>query len=319
MTNVQCYTQSQASGNLAGERCIVKSIRGHWGLQNEADVLRRHQSQTPFLRPLVNEICEPADPPSIVLRHLDSDALTESNRKRLSRPEIKQVTRSVLEALRGCTETAWFTQLNSSHLFPDVKLDNIFVNHGNGDQRFSEVQLGDCGGVVSQDGSFAREGHAIGAGYTRSLEATFQLSRNTATDIGSFGTAIRKTLVLGGGCHIFNPKAEGVKPDDGAYELTVVKRMYKPFGPFPESYGDSNDPTMSTIVDFIHSQGPPEKPFVRTGPREFPPADQAFILKIMKLDPRDRPTAEELLADPWFSEQSPDTRDPLPGTPSAFP
>lgn len=85
--------------NLAGERCVVKSIRGHWRLQNEADVLRRYQSQTPFLRPLVDEICEPADPPSIVLRHLDSDALTESNRKRLSRPEIKQVARSVLEAL----------------------------------------------------------------------------------------------------------------------------------------------------------------------------------------------------------------------------
>lgn len=73
-----------------------------------------------------------------------------------------------------------------------MKLDNIFVNYGNGDQRFSEIQLGDCGGVVSQGGSFAKEGHAIGAGYTRSPEATFQLSWNTATDIWSFGTAVRK-------------------------------------------------------------------------------------------------------------------------------
>ncbi|KAL2178985.1 kinase-like domain-containing protein [Thermothelomyces heterothallicus CBS 202.75] len=32
-----------------------------------------------------------------------------------------------------------------------------------------------------------------------------------------------------------------------------------------------------------------------------------------KLEPRDRPTAEELLADVWFTEESPDTRDPLPG------
>lgn len=75
--------------NLSGEKCIVKSIRGHWRLKNEADVLQRYQSETPFLRPLVDDIHDPADPPSIVLRHLDSDVLTESNKKRLSRPEIK--------------------------------------------------------------------------------------------------------------------------------------------------------------------------------------------------------------------------------------
>lgn len=80
--------------------CIVKSIRGHWRLRNEVDVLQRYQSQTPFLRPLLGEIREPADPPSIVLRHLDSDVPAESNKKRLSRPEIKQVARCVLEALR---------------------------------------------------------------------------------------------------------------------------------------------------------------------------------------------------------------------------
>ena len=73
--------------NRSGEKCIVKSIR-------------RYQSETPFLRPLVDEIREPADPPSIVLRYLDSDVLTEFNKKRLSRPEIKQVARCVLEVLR---------------------------------------------------------------------------------------------------------------------------------------------------------------------------------------------------------------------------
>ncbi len=86
--------------NRGGEKCIVKSIRRHWRLRNEADILRRYQSETPFLRPLVDEIGEPADPPSIVIRYLDSDVLAESNKKRLSRPEIKQVARCVLEVLR---------------------------------------------------------------------------------------------------------------------------------------------------------------------------------------------------------------------------
>jgi hypothetical protein len=32
----------------------------------------------------------------------------------------------------------------------------------------------------------------------------------------------------------------------------------------------------------------------------------------MKLDPRERPTAEQLLKDEWFTEESEDTRGPLP-------
>ncbi|KAL2130813.1 hypothetical protein VTI74DRAFT_5924 [Chaetomium olivicolor] len=290
--------------NRSGERCIVKSIRGHWRLRNEAAVLKRYQSETRFLRPLVDEIREPADPPSIVLRYLDGDVLNESNKKRLSRPEIKQVARCVLEALRVLHR--------DGVVHTDIKLDNIFVNHGRGDRRFSEVQLGDCGGVVSQQSSFAREGHVIGAGFTRSPEVTFQLPWSTATDIWSFGTAML-SLLFGGGYHLFNPKVEGVDPGDDAYEFTVLKRIYKFFGPYPQSYSDFNDRGTMAIIDFINRQEPPAKPFARAGAREIPPADKEFILKIMKLDPRDRPTAEELLADIWFTEESPDTQDPLPG------
>ncbi len=40
------------SNQDGGEKCIIKSIRNHWRLQNEATVLSRYQPQTPFLRPL---------------------------------------------------------------------------------------------------------------------------------------------------------------------------------------------------------------------------------------------------------------------------
>ncbi|KAK0750750.1 kinase-like domain-containing protein [Schizothecium vesticola] len=259
--------------NLSGDKCIVKSIRGHWRLRNEADVLRRYQPETPILRPLIDDIHDPADPPSIALRYLDSDALTESDKKRLSRPEIKQ---------DGMVHT-------------DVKLDNIFVNHGTGDNpRFSDIQLGDCGGVVSQESSFAKDGHMIGAAFTRSPEATLQLPWGTATDIWSFGTAML-SLVFGGGYHLFNPKIDN-----------VIRSL-------PESYQDFKEEETMTIVNFINTQGPPPKLFHRVGSREVPPADTDFLLKILKLDPRDRPTAEERLADVWFTEESRDTRDPLPG------
>lgn len=293
-----------ARRNLAGEKCIVKSIRGHWRLQNEADVLKRYQSETRFLRPLVDEIHDPADLPSIVLRYLDSDTLTESNKKRLSRPEIKQVARCILEVLRLLHKDGM--------VHTDIKLDNVFVNYGQGNQRFTEYQLGDCGGVVSQHSHYAREGHVVGAAFTRSPEVTFQLPWGTATDIWLFGTAIL-SLIFGGGYHMFNPRNENIKPGSDDYEFTVLSRMYKFFGPFPQSYEDFKCEDTLTIIRYLHTTGMPEKPFHRVSPREVPPADKEFLLKIMKLDPRDRPTAEELLADPWFTEESPDTRGPLPG------
>ena len=48
---------------------------------------------------------------------------------------------------------------------------------------------------------------------------------------------------------------------------------------------------------------PPEKkkPFSRISEQEMSGEDKEFILRIMKLDPRDRPSARELLQDKWFA------------------
>lgn len=54
---------------------------------------------SPLFRPLEDGILDPVDPPSIVLKYLDNDLRAESNRQRLSRPDIKKVAKSVLEAL----------------------------------------------------------------------------------------------------------------------------------------------------------------------------------------------------------------------------
>jgi hypothetical protein len=43
-------------------------------------------------------------------------------------------------------------------------------------------------------------------------------------------------------------------------------------------------------------------PFDRTTEREVCKEDKVFIGKIMQLDWRDRPTANELLKDKWFDE-----------------
>jgi serine/threonine protein kinase len=86
--------------NQKQEKAIVKSVQGHSRLQNERDILRRFQSRAPTLRPLTDEIIEPSEPPAIVLKYLDTDLLRESALQRLTRPEIKTVSKSILEALK---------------------------------------------------------------------------------------------------------------------------------------------------------------------------------------------------------------------------
>jgi serine/threonine protein kinase len=209
-------------------------------------------------------------------------------------------------------------------------LDNVFVNYGQGDQRFSEIQLGDFGGVVSQDSSFAREGHIIGAPFTRSPEAMLQLSWGTSTDVWSFGNVVCDSsgslvfsslkltysqilsLVHGGSYHHFDSGWEGLGPEDQDYEFTVLKRMYNSVGPFPPKIADIINPDAFEVIHFLNQQGPPQKPLRRWSAKELPPADNEFLRRILKLDPRDRPTVEDILQDEWFTEESDDTREPIP-------
>ncbi|KAK2027319.1 serine/threonine protein kinase [Colletotrichum zoysiae] len=292
--------------NESGRKCVVKSIRGHWRLENEVSILRKYQASSPLFRPLEDEIANPSDPPSIVLKYLDSDLRAESYRQSLSRTDIKKVAKSVLEALSILHRDGM--------VHTDIKLDNIFVNLGQqGDpERFTDIRLGDFGGVVSKHSKFATEpGHLIGASVTRSPEAQLGLPWGTSTDIWSFGNAIL-SLLYGGGFHLFNPANEGCNPEDEHCELVVLSRMYRCFGPFPDSFQEIAGDNAAGIIDFIHSMGPPTKLFHLVTRREIPPADRDFILKIMKLDHRDRPTADQLLEDEWFRENSKDTREPLP-------
>jgi len=87
------------NSNHKGNPVVIKSIEGHWRLHNERDILTRFQDRAPTLRPLLDEIKEPAEPPAIVLKYLDDDLTKASKKQRLTRSEIKYVARNVLEAL----------------------------------------------------------------------------------------------------------------------------------------------------------------------------------------------------------------------------
>lgn len=71
--------------------------------------------------------------------------------------------------------------------FEDIKPDNVLVNYGQGDVRFTEVQLADCGSTVAADSAYAKNSDLIGAPIWRSPEAQLRIGWGTPTDIWSFG------------------------------------------------------------------------------------------------------------------------------------
>ncbi|KAI1194143.1 STE/STE20 protein kinase [Nemania serpens] len=277
---------------------ILKSVAGHPRVENERDVLQRFQAKSPYIRPLIDEIQDPAEPITIVLKHLDTDLLKETVKRPLSRKEIKHVSRRVLEALNTLHE--------DGYVHTDIKLDNIFLNLKKDEIkkdeiRFSDVQLGDFGGSYPQDSHWAKSGTPVGAPIWNSPEILMNLPWNTATDIWSFGNVVI-SLIYGGDFNIFRPK--GFKFGDEEFNVEIVKEQYRFFGPWPPKIQEIVDEETFTSILYIMHIIPPEKMthFQRVAEREVVKKDKDFILKIMKMDWRDRPTAKELLQDEWFRE-----------------
>lgn len=71
----------------------------------------------------------------------------------------------------------------------------------------------------------------------------------------------------------------------------------------PLSFQDiTDDERLEILAKTIHfiNDNNLKKPFYLSADKELSKEDRTFIYKIMRLDPRDRPTAKELLQDEWF-------------------
>jgi serine/threonine protein kinase len=176
--------------NHVQQLVIVKSVLNHPRVANERDVLARFTGQSPYVRPMVDEIVEPAEPVTIVLRHLDSTLLRASIEKTLTRKELKYVSRRILDVLR--------VMHSEGFVHADIKPDNVMVNYGSNktDNRFTDVQLADFGGSLPEDHEHARKGTPIGAAIWRSPESLFGMSWDVKTDIWSFGTLVNKFSLI---------------------------------------------------------------------------------------------------------------------------
>ena len=109
---------------------------------------------------------------------------------------------------------------------------------------------------------------------------------------------------------MFNPDPKDAKFDDEMYLIHVFIRQLAHFGPLPESYADlvsmDDVETWRILANanqwIIHNQK--ARPFTLIQDDCLSEEDRAFLLKIMKLDSRDRPTAKQLLQDEWFKDVS---------------
>ncbi|EED15377.1 hypothetical protein TSTA_048200 [Talaromyces stipitatus ATCC 10500] len=79
-----------------------KSRPGNWRLHNERDILKRFQPRTSNLHRLLDDVESPLEAPAIIHAYLDDDWTRASRKQRLTRKEIKSVTRNFLEVWPCC-------------------------------------------------------------------------------------------------------------------------------------------------------------------------------------------------------------------------
>ncbi|CZS99067.1 uncharacterized protein RCO7_00432 [Rhynchosporium graminicola] len=191
----------------------------------------------------------------------------------------------------GLISTSGTCKMSTCNCHPYVKPDNILINYSSGPYRFRDVELGDYGDVYLVNPKdhlkLGESGHISGAHIFRGPEAM---------------------LSLRWGTYIFKPDPKDAELDDELYPNHVLAKQIAFFGPIPLSYfaflpedderwefiGD----TTQYIIDYKKW-----KPFAQAEDKELAEEDRTFICKIMKLDPRDRPTAKELLNDPWLRDR----------------
>ncbi|KAK4034907.1 hypothetical protein C8A01DRAFT_18339, partial [Parachaetomium inaequale] len=291
----QVYETVWIARNLQNQPVVIKSIR-HVRLENEYSILKQFQDAAP-LRPLIDEIQEPQGPPALVLKHYDCHAGKIADKRGLSPPEIRHVARRVLEGLRILHENGF--------LRADVKPDNIMVNlclDGDGKMRFKDACLADFGNTVAVDSEYAVNGYPLGTPIFRSPETTLILPFGPPADVWSFGATII-SLLYGEGFDLFRPN---VPVDHELYVDKILEKFHQFFGQYHASYLTlpGMNPEVLELLSEIHTTFPREqrKPFQRISRTEISHRDRDFICRIMKLDPRDRPTVQELLEDEWLQE-----------------
>lgn len=109
------------------------------------------------------------------------------------------------------------------------------------------------------------------------------------------------SLIFGEDYHIFEPNDS--KVGDEAYDWLVFLNRVELFGPlrlkFQEILNKERLEIATMAINHVLAKERPRR-FCSAVDRELGPGDREFICRIMRLEPRERPTAKELLEDEWL-------------------
>ncbi|KAF2163451.1 hypothetical protein M409DRAFT_68403 [Zasmidium cellare ATCC 36951] len=273
------------------QNVIVKWV-DHFRTGYERTALLRFQDRTPHIRPLLDEVQleNGSKWPALVLKWLEDDTLRTSARGPVTRSESKRVGAGVLKALQVIHD--------DGYVHTDVKPDNILVNFDPLSKEITDVQLADLGSTVQEDSKHAKDGDMIGTALFRSTEAILEMQWARPTDVWSFG-ATMISLIYGGNFNLLRPD---VPVDHDEYDLKILMKQNQFFGPPPIKYTEIADEDRLEVLTYVVENTKDNPlPFRNITTREVSEEDKKFLLKIMKIDPRDRPTVGELLEDEWFN------------------
>ena len=95
-----------------------------------------------------------------------------------------------------------------------------------------------------------------------------------------------------------------VDEKDEIYHVMILMLQCAYFGPFPNKYVELSDNLTIEDLDGIEglvAQRGGRRRYRNTLATNMSKETVSFLDKIMKLDPRDRPTPQELLEDQWLS------------------
>jgi casein kinase II subunit alpha len=107
--------------------------------------------------------------------------------------------------------------------------------------------------------------------------------------------------------HIFVP--DDVGPDDERFPFLVLMMQIRYFGPVPNGFFELLDDEAAELLRYLINQQDGEEGgdsmglFSKAGLDKISVEDREFVCFLMRLDPRDRPSAEMALAHPWLSEK----------------
>ena len=95
-----------------------------------------------------------------------------------------------------------------------------------------------------------------------------------------------------------------VDEKDEIYQVMVLTLQCAYFGPFPDKYVELSDAiTMEHLygIEGLVTQRGGRRKYRNTLATYFSKETIGFLDRCMKLDPRDRPSAQDLLQDQWLS------------------